>query len=82
MGKLPLKLGPKLQLFRSLKWLSKAGLMSHWSSSFGSAFALSGKLDGVPAACGVCGPAGEPVLTCVEKGEDAGTEEVVERVLE
>ena len=44
---------------------------------------LNGKLAGVPAACGVCGPAGLPVLTCVEKGEDACTEEeLVERELE
>lgn len=44
---------------------------------------LSGKLAGVPAACGVCGPAGLPALTCVEKGEDGWTEEeVVESVWE
>jgi len=30
---------------------------------------------------GVAGPCGEPALTCVEKGEEAAMEEVVERVL-
>jgi hypothetical protein len=37
---------------------------------------LEDRLAGVPAACGVCGPAGLPALTCVEKGEDGFTEDV------
>lgn len=37
----------------------------------------------MPAACGVCGPAGDPALTCVEKGLDAWKEdEVVESEFE
>ena len=34
----------------------------------------------VLGGCGVAGPCGEPAFTCVEKGEEAVTEEVVERV--
>ena len=79
-GKIPLKLGPSDQLFRSRRCVSKAGLMSHWSSSLGTPV-LSGRLTGVPAACGVCGPAGLPLLTCVENGEDGWMEdELAERV--
>jgi hypothetical protein len=81
-GNVPLKFGPRLQLFRFRRWLSNAGLISHWSSSLGSAVLDSGRLTGVPAGWGVWGPAGLPALTWVEKGLDAGMEEVVERVLE
>lgn len=65
-GKLPLKLGPKLQLFRSLRCVSNAGLINHWSSSLGTFITLCDRLAGVPAAWGVCGAAGLPVLTWVE----------------
>jgi hypothetical protein len=43
-------------------------------------------MDVIPAdlfaagGCGVEGSCGEPAFTCVEKGEDTDTDEVVERV--
>jgi hypothetical protein len=64
------KEGPRLQLLRLRRWLSKAGLMSHSSSSLGT--------PGVLVAWGVCGPAGEPALTAVEYGLEAGTEDVAD----
>ena len=49
--------------------------MSHSSSSFGRAPIVA---PGVLAAWGVGGPAGEPAFTAVEKGLDAGMEDVAE----
>lgn len=54
--------------------------MSHWSSSLGSGPITAAPTPGVPG-CGVPGPAGDPVLTCVEKGEPAGMEDATESVL-
>lgn len=69
-GKTERKAGPKLQLLRLRRWLSKAGLMSQSSSSLGT--------PGVLTVWGVCGPAGEPAFTAVEYGLEAGTEDVAD----
>lgn len=81
MGKALLKLGPRVQLLRSRKCVSKAGLISHWSSSLGNCSMLGMQAATLPVSgCGVAGPCGEPAFTCVEKGEDAEMDDVVERV--
>jgi hypothetical protein len=64
-GNVPRKLGPRDQLFRSRRWLSKAGLMSHWSSSWGRGPMAPGP--GVAGGgWGVLGSCGDPACTWVE----------------
>jgi hypothetical protein len=78
-GNVPLNDGPRLQFLRSRRWLSKAGLIRYWSSSFGKFDVVPGVL---AAPCGVAGAAGEPACTAVEYGLPVGIDEVVDNVEE
>lgn len=42
---------------------------------------MSPRPDGGSGGCGVGGPCGEPALTCVENGDDAGIEDATDKVL-
>lgn len=82
IGKAPRKLGPRDQLFKSRRWLSNAGLISHWSSSFGRGpLSPPPSALGVPGAdCSVAAPVGDPALTCIEYAEAADIDDVTDIV--
>jgi hypothetical protein len=64
-GNVVLNAGPKLQLFKFRRWLSKAGLISQYSSS------LDPPAPGVLAVPpGVGGAGGEPACAVVLYGEE------------